>query len=458
MTQPEPADTIAALSTPLGEAGIGIVRLSGPQAESIARRIFRPHQPRLTWRSHQLYLGHIVDSEGEIIDEVLLTLMRAPRTYTRQDVVEINCHSGYGVLSRILKLTLAQGARLARPGEFTLRAFLSGRIDLTQAEAVLELIQARTQAGLKVAAAHLTGGLGRRLRQVREDLLNLWARVEAALDFPEEAAELSPQSFQEGLEQQSQSLERLLATYQEGRLLTEGLLVVIAGRPNVGKSSLLNCLLNQDRAIVTEIPGTTRDFIEETLTLRGVPVRLSDTAGLRPAQDRLEELGIERTRQRLAQADLVLYLVDGSAPLAAEDREALAALAGQPGLAVINKIDLPLQCFEADLKKVTSFPLVKISALTGQGIDDLKQGIVDLDLSGGLKGEGEIITQARHYQHLQAARGFLRQGQALLGPATPWELVALELKEAVLQLGEITGDEVGDAVLDRIFGEFCLGK
>ncbi len=458
MTQPDSGDTIAALSTPLGEAGIGIVRLSGPQAETIARRIFRPRQPRQKWRSHQLYLGHIVDSQGEIIDEVLVTLMRAPRTYTRQDVVEINCHSGYAVLSRILALTLAQGARLARPGEFTLRAFLSGRLDLTQAEAVLEVIKARTQTGLKVAAGHLSGGLGRELSQVREALLDLLARVEAALDFPEEAAELSPDSLKEGLKLQNQSLERLIKTYREGRLLREGILVVIAGRPNVGKSSLLNCLLNQERAIVTEIAGTTRDFIEETITLKGVPVRLSDTAGLRPAQDRLEELGIARTKERLAQADLALYLVDGSAPLTAEDLEALRELAGQKGLAVINKMDLPFMLSETDLQTATSFPLIKISALTGHGLEDLQQGIVDLALSGGLQGQGEIITQARHHQHLNNALAFLEQAHALLSPDTPWELVALELKEAIQQLGEITGEEVGDAVLDRIFSEFCLGK
>ena len=458
MTQPDAADTIAAVSTPLGEAGIGMVRLSGPKAEAIARRIFRPHRPRQKWRSHQLYLGHIVDSQGETIDEVLLTLMRAPQTYTREDVVEINCHSGYGVLRRILNLTLTQGARLARPGEFTLRAFLSGRIDLTQAEAVLEVIQARTQAGLKVAAGHLAGSLGRRLRGVRESLLDLLARVEAALDFPEEAEELSPEALEQGVETQMQLLQSLSATFREGRLLREGLSVVIAGRPNVGKSSLLNALLEMDRAIVTEIPGTTRDTIEEAITLRGVPVRLSDTAGLRPAQDRVEELGIKRTRERLAQADLVLYLMDGSRPLTAGDRRALAGLAGQRGLAVINKIDLPLKLSEADLRKATSLPIVKISALTGQGVEDLKQGIVDLALSGGLKGEGEIITQARHHQHLINSLAYLKQARSLLRPATPWELVALELREAVRELGEITGVEVGEAILDRIFAQFCVGK
>lgn len=458
MTQPEVADTITAISTPLGEAGIGMVRLSGPEAEAIARRIFRPHQLRPRWRSHQLYLGHIVDPQGEIIDEVLLTLMRAPHTYTREDVVEINCHSGYGVLSRILKLALAQGARLARPGEFTLRAFLSGRIDLTQAEAVLEVVQARTQASVKVAAGHLEGALGRSLHLAREALLDLLARVEAALDFPEEAAELSPESMAAGLDTQREFLERLSHTYQEGRLLREGLLVVIAGRPNVGKSSLLNCLLNMDRAIVTEIPGTTRDLIEEAISLGGVPVRLSDTAGLRAAQDRVEEMGIKRTRARLAQADLVLYLVDGSRPLGRADRQALADLAGQQVLAVINKMDLPGKLSQADLKSATSFPIVQISALTGEGLDHLKQAIVDLALGGGIKGEGEIITQARHHQHLLNCLGYLHQARELLSPATPWELVALELKEAIRELGEITGEEVGEAILDRIFSQFCLGK
>jgi tRNA modification GTPase len=458
MTQPDTGDTIAAISTPLGEAGIGIVRLSGPDAEAIARQIFRPHRPHRRWRSHHLYLGNILDLQGGIVDEVLLTYMRAPHTYTRQDVVEINCHSGYGVLSRILKLTLGLGARLARPGEFTLRAFLSGRLDLTQAEAVLEVIQSRTQAGLKVAAEHLRGDLSQELHRAREALLDLLARVEAALDFPEEAEELSPEALQEELLNQVRPLQRLCATYQEGRLLKEGLLVVIAGRPNAGKSSLLNRLLASDRAIVTEIPGTTRDLIEEAITLVGVPVRLTDTAGLGPGEDLVEKLGIQRTKERLSQADLVLYLVDGSQPLAPEDRQSLAELAHRPGVAVINKVDLPPRLNEADLKEVSAFPILKISALNGQGVEDLKQEIVALALGGGIKTAGQIITQARHHQHLSRCLGFLGQAQDLLGAAPPWELVALELKEAIRELGEITGQEVGDAILDRIFSQFCVGK
>jgi tRNA modification GTPase len=484
MTSSDAADTIAAISTPLGEAGIGIVRLSGPQAYTIAHRLFRPHKPRQPWRSHRLSLGHIVDPTGAIIDEVLLAFMGAPHTYTREDVVEINCHSGYGVLRRILDLTLLLGARLARPGEFTLRAFLSGRLDLTQAEAVLEVIQARTEAHVQVAAEHLHGRLGRKLRQARQDLLDIAARVEAALDFPEEAGDLSPIAIQANLEEQANFLQSLADTYEAGRLLREGLLVVIAGRPNVGKSSLLNRLLDMERAIVTEIPGTTRDLVEECITLGGVVVRFSDTAGLRPAQDRVEELGIERTRKRLRQADLVLYLVDLGAPLTSEDEVALAELAARHGLLVVNKIDLTPGFSEAKLSRFTSWPLIKISARTGEGIPALKNEIVSQALGGGLKVQGQIITQARHHQHLGQCLGYLGQamellvtdenepkqslGENLRSPAgawergkktePSWELVALELAAAIRELGEITGEEVGEAILDRIFGQFCLGK
>jgi tRNA modification GTPase len=464
MTPSDPADTIAAISTPIGEAGIGIVRLSGPAALPIARRLVRLHHPRPIWQSHRLYLGHLVDQEGTLVDEVMVSFMQAPHTYTREDVVEINCHSGYGVLRRSLDLALAAGARPARPGEFTLRAYLSGRIDLTQAEAVLEVIRARTETQLHVAAAHVRGALGHRLARVRQVLLDLLARVEAALDFPEEAGELAATAIQEDLEFQVGCLEALAGTYVAGRLLREGLLVVIAGRPNVGKSSLLNRLLDTNRAIVTEIPGTTRDLVEESITLRGVLVRLSDTAGLRPAQDRVEELGIARTRERLQQADLVLYLVEAGEPPVAADVAALAELERRRGLLVINKIDLAPALPEGAWSGLTAWPLITISARTGQGLEALKEAIAAQALGEGLKAQGEMITQARHHRHLQQCLEYLAQARELLGPganygnAAPWELVALELGAAIRELGEITGEEVGEAILDRIFGQFCLGK
>jgi tRNA modification GTPase len=459
MTWPEAGDTIAAIATPGGEAGIGIVRLSGPEAEPIARRLFRPRRPRTTWQSHHLYLGHILDSQGEVLDEVLLTLMRAPHTYTREDVVEIHCHSGLAVLRAILGAVLAQGARLARPGEFTLRAFLSGRLDLAQAEAVLEVIKARSQASLRVAAAHLAGGLGQRLGEISVALLGVLVRLEAALDFPEEATELSPAAIQESLAGPRQDLEDLLATCRQGRLLREGVKVVLAGRPNVGKSSLLNRLLDMDRAIVTDIPGTTRDVIDETITLGGLLLCLSDTAGLRLARDLVEELGVARSRERLAQADLILYLIDASVPLPPEDAQILEELADRPVLIVLNKTDLPAQLHVEDIRRYSSHPVVAISALTGQGLEDLEQAVVNLVLAGEVHTDREMVTQARHAELLGRAGEALGRGKALLDQAEPpWELVALEVKEALLAVGEITGEEVGDAVLDHIFSEFCIGK
>ncbi len=459
MTWPEAGDTIAAISTPPGEAGIGIVRLSGPQAEVIARRLFRPRRPLSPWESHRLYLGHLLDSQGRVLDEVLLTLMRAPQTYTREDVVEIHCHSGYAVLQAVLGEVLGLGARLARPGEFTLRAFLSGRLDLSQAEAVLEVIQARTQASLRVAAAHLTGGLGKRLGELRASLLSMLAHLEAALDFPEEAAELAPKDLRSDLAAPLGELKNLLSSYRRGRLLREGVGVVLAGRPNVGKSRLLNRLLEADRAIVTDIPGTTRDVIEETLNLGGVALRLSDTAGLREARDLVEELGVARSQERLAQADLILYLVDGSQRLSPEDVQVLRELGIRPGLVVINKKDLPQKLDIQDLRRCSPYPLVEISALTGQGLEILKEAMVDLVLGGGVSIEGEMVTQARHHELLVRAGEALDRGRELLEQAEPpGELLALEIKEALQALGEITGEEVGEAVLDHIFSQFCIGK
>lgn len=453
-------DTIAAIATPLGEAGIGIIRLSGPEALAIARRLFQPARPLPPgpWPSHRLILGRIKDpATGQVIDEVLLCYMRGPRSYTREDVVEIQCHSGYAVLRHLLELVLQEGARLASPGEFTLRAFLAGRIDLTQAEAVLELIQARSEAGLKVAADHLTGSLGRELSQWREEVLDLLAQVEADLDFGEELPPLDAAALVEPLDNLISRIETLCRSYSQGRLFQEGLQVVLAGRPNVGKSSLLNRLLETERAIVTDIPGTTRDILRESLIIEGLPVVLHDTAGLRPPQDQVEEIGIQRTREQLARADLILYLIDASQPLASEDLEQLRELT-LPALVVLNKIDLPPRVTAAELQTQVSFPILELSARTGAGLPELRKAIAAQALKGVSPASGQIVTQARHRQHLERCHSHLRAARELLGGGQPLELVALELQTAAQELGQILGLEIGEEVLDRIFSRFCLGK
>ena len=454
------ADTIAAIATPPGQAGIGIVRLSGPAALAIATRLFRPRQPRPgPFPTHRLLLGQIIaPDDGQVIDEVLLSYMRAPHSYTREDVVEINCHSGWAVLQQVLHLVLQEGARLAQPGEFTQRAFLAGRLDLTQAEAVLEVIQARSSTGLKIAASHLAGGLGQTIAAQRQAILDLLARVEADLDFGDELPALDYQELAASIRGLAAAVGALGESYGRGRVLREGFQVVLAGRPNVGKSSLLNRLLETERALVTDIPGTTRDVIAEQVLINGLPVCLMDTAGLRQTQDRVEVLGVERTRQHLAQADLVLYLLDASQPWQAEDASQLESLAGQNLLLVLNKCDLPMVLGPDALRAAWPYPLVAISALTGAGLAELRQAIFQAAMGQTVPVSGQIVTQARHYQHLSHCREALSQAADLIAAGQPPELVAQELQTAAQELGAILGLEIGEEVLDRIFSQFCLGK
>jgi tRNA modification GTPase len=453
-------DTIAAIATPPGQAGIGIVRLSGPEAQAIAGKIFRPGTPRtFPLPTHHLILGQIISPDtGQVVDEVLLTAMHGPHSYTREDVVEINCHSGYAVLRQVLHLALEHGARLAEPGEFTLRAFLSGRLDLTQAEAVLEIIEARSSAGLKVAAAHLAGGLGQKITELRETLLDVLARIEADLDFGEDVPQLHYDTLLPPLQTLQTDVGDLLHSYAQGRLLREGLQVVLAGRPNVGKSSLLNQLLQTDRALVTDIAGTTRDVIAEPLVIKGVPVCLMDTAGLRQAHNKVEELGIARTRQHLSQADLVLYLIDASQPWHRDDTQHLADLAGRPALLVLNKSDLPPTLTESSVPTSWPHPVLKVSALTGAGLPALKEVIFTAALGGNIPASPQVVTQTRHKQHLERCGAALGQALDLIRTGQPPELLALELHTGAQELGAILGLEIGEDVLDRIFSRFCLGK
>lgn len=452
-------DTIAAISTPLGQGGIGIVRMSGPDALRIALRLFRPSRGKADapWPAFRLRHGFILDpATGTRVDEVLAAYMPAPRTYTRQDIVEINGHGGIVALRRILELTLREGARLAEPGEFTLRAFVNGRIDLAQAEAVLDIVNAQTDAALRLAVGQLEGQLSAGVRRIRERLLAALAYLEATIDFVED--EIPPQDVGPSLQEAADALRTLLRGADQGIVYRQGIRTAIVGRPNVGKSSLLNALLRADRAIVTPIPGTTRDTLEETLNLRGVPFVLVDTAGITGATpDPVEQLGMERSRRAVRQADLVLLVVDGSEPLRAED-DAIAQLTqGRATIVVVNKRDLPavanLGAFLPGARRV------HISALTGDGLEDLRAAMLESALGGEvMASNGILVSSVRHKEALTRALHYLEHAEATLRQGLPADFATIDLRASLDALGEITGQTVTPDLVDSIFANFCIGK
>jgi tRNA modification GTPase len=453
-------DTIAAISTPIGEGGIGIVRLTGPQSAPILDRLFAPAagRPAAALAPRTLHYGRVVDPDTEqVVDEVLAAYMPAPGTYTRQDVVEINGHGGIVALRRILELCLRQGARPAERGEFTARAFLNGRLDLAQAEAVLDVVQAKTGVSLQAAVDQLAGRLSDRVRSVRARLLEALAFLEASLDFVED--ELPEREIGPDLEAAREDLSRLLADADRGIIYRQGVRAAIVGRPNVGKSSLLNRLLRTSRAIVTDIPGTTRDTLEETLNLQGIPVVLVDTAGIAAGtRDPIERLGIERSRAALAQADLALLVVDASCPPESADREIAALVAGKPAILVLNKIDLVGQVHEA-AADVLEAPSVTVSALTGQGLEALEQAIVDTIFAGRVPaGQAPAVTSPRHKEALGRALDQVQAAHAAHCAGQLPDLVAIDLAAAVNALGEITGQTAGEGLVETIFERFCVGK
>jgi len=457
-------DTIAAISTSIGEWGIGIVRMSGPQALAIVRHLFSPGAlPRpddgCDFEPYHLHYGHITDpATGEVVDEVLVVHMPSPRTYTRQDVVEVDAHGGTVAVRRILALCLEQGARLAQPGEFTLRAFLNGRIDLAQAEAVLDVVQAKTDRALQTAVGQLTGHLSERVRSVRALLLDILAHVEASLDLM--ADELPERDIAADLRQAVVQLQDLLASANRGIIYRQGVRVAIVGRPNVGKSSLLNCLLRTSRAIVTEIPGTTRDTLEETVNLEGVPVVLVDTAGIAAmTDDPIERLGIERSRRALDQADLALLVLDASEPLTDADL-AIAGLIGcKPAIVVLNKTDLVQPGEDRELGPVLTAPAVSISALTGHGIDVLERAVLEVVLSGQVAASDlPAVSNPRHKERLSRALEHVDAALAAARSGLTSDLVAIDLAAAVHALGQVTGQTTSDDLLENIFGSFCIGK
>ena len=455
-------DTIAAIATPIGQAGIGIIRVSGPLSLEIAGKIFRPKNPTPLLRSHHLYLGHLLEpSSKKAIDEILLSFMRGPHTYTQEDVLEINSHSGYALLSKILEILLREGARLATPGEFTLRAFLNGRIDLTQAEAVIDIINSRSERGLYLASQQVQGAFKEEIEGLRQKAINILAQAEVAIDFPEEETDrVFREEGTKGIHKDLIRPVEALIEAHESRIWVDGINTVIAGRVNAGKSSLLNRLLNEQRAIVAPIPGTTRDIIESTINIEGIPLRLMDTAGFQRVNDEVERLGINLTRQKLKESDFVLIVIDQSRPLGHDDLDTILQSKGKKALIVINKIDLPSKLGQGtDSETLSLFPSVKISALTGQGLDQLKKAMKDCILEGRLDTtSSHAVPNLRHRHALYNALQFFKDAERRTREETPMEIIALELRSGLDALGEITGETTGEDVLDSIFSQFCLGK
>ncbi len=455
-------DTIAAIATPIGEGGLAVIRISGAKALTVADSIFSPigkHSAKPSAAaSHTIQFGHIV-RDGKTIDEVLVAIMRAPRTFTREDIVEITCHGGILPAKLVLDATLASGARLAEPGEFTRRAFLNGRIDLAQAEAVADLIHSRTELALRAANEQLAGKLSQRINQLRDDMLKTLAHVEAYIDFPEEdIAEETKDQLLGRLESGVAFMDELLHTANEGQILRRGIRAAIVGRPNAGKSSLLNQLLGHDRAIVSPIPGTTRDTIEETANIRGLPVVFIDTAGLREARDEIEVEGIRRSRESLQKAEFILHVFDASEPLTEADKNYLAEFADKKRILVRNKIDLPGNLALPD-GAGNSSPSVDVCCITGKGIESLKDAIKNLAWSGEIKTEMlQVMINSRHQDALTRAREATLRTIAALRSGATLELAAMDLRIAVNAVGEIVGKTATEDLLDMIFSQFCIGK
>ena len=454
-------DTIAAVATPVGEGGVAIIRLSGPDAERIATSLFaRARQNNGKLRSHTLYHGSIRDPKANhFVDEVLLTIMRKPRSYTGEDVVEIHCHGGVFVVRRILGLVLAQGGRHAEPGEFTKRAFLNGRLDLAQAEGILDVVRARTDKGLELAFDQLTGGLSKWVGELREELLDILVQVEAAIDFSEEEVELlQGRELNAKINSLRTKIDTISKSYEWGRLFREGARVCICGRPNVGKSSLLNALIGEERVIVTPVPGTTRDVIEEAMNLGGLPVILWDTAGIRDTDNPIEKIGVELSRQHVDKADAAIVVLDGSEPLAEEDHALLTLVRGKKTLLVINKNDLPRKLTVAELEERTGLTTaLSVSAKRREGLERLRECLKDLVLGSAID-PPVVVSNLRHKSALLRSEESLSRALATLENARPPELVAVDLNEAREALEEIVGLVNSDDILERIFSDFCVGK
>lgn len=455
-------DTIAAISTALGEGAIAIVRVSGDDAVEKVNRIFKG-KDLTEVPSHTIHYGHIVDLDtNQVIEEVMVSIMRAPRTFTRENIVEINCHGGLVSVNKVLQLILAQGVRLAEPGEFTKRAFLNGRIDLSQAEAVMDLIRAKTDRAMNVAINQMEGRLSKLIGRLRQEILETLAHVEVNIDYPEydDVEEMTHNILIEKSIHVRSEIAKILETSKQGKILREGIATAIIGRPNVGKSSLLNSLVQEKKAIVTDIAGTTRDVIEEYVNVRGVPLKLIDTAGIRETEDVVERIGVERSKEMMSQADLVLVVVNYSEALTNEDEDLFRAVQGKDFIVIVNKTDLPQAI---DMERVTELALgnrvITTSLIEEQGIDELEKAIADLFFEGTIdSADMTYVSNARHIGLLTQAEKTIGDAIEAIENGVPIDMVQIDLTRTWEILGEITGDTVHESLIDQLFSQFCLGK
>lgn len=456
-------DTIAAISTALGEGGIGIVRISGDKSMNILKKVFKSAKGKDVSKLHSYSMmhGYIVDPKtNEKIDEVIVSYMKKPSTYTREDVVEINCHGGMIAVRRVLQLTLDNGARLAEPGEFTKRAFLNGRIDLSQAEAVMDLIRAKTDESMKIALEQSEGKLSKQVEKINNKILDILAHIEAEVEFSEEDIdEVVNEKVIKDCEEVKGQMEDLLKNADKGKILREGLNVIIVGKPNVGKSSLLNALLEEKRAIVTDVPGTTRDTIEEYINIDGIPVKLIDTAGIREARNEVEKIGVERTKECIDKADLILFMIDGSREIDDEDMKIIEIAKNRDVIVIINKHDLPMNVDIEYIKKTFyNKPVLYVSVKTNEGISSIKEEITNFVYKGKVSVKDIYVTNIRHKKALNDAIESIENGITTIKNGYPIDMASIDIKDAYLKLGEITGKTVSEDIIDRIFTNFCIGK
>lgn len=455
-------DTIAAISTAIGEGGISIIRVSGSKALQVVGSIFRGRSAKSleTMETYTMRYGRIVEFGGEdVVDEVIVSYMKGPRSFTAEDTVEINCHGGIVATNKVIENVLKAGARMADPGEFTKRAFLNGRIDLSQAEAVIDIIRAKTELSMKSAVLQAGGNLSAAVRELREKLLGLIAHIEATVDYPEEdLEEITAIQVSARLKEVVEELTGAIDSADEGKILREGISTVIVGKPNVGKSSLLNTLLKENRAIVTDIPGTTRDVIEEYINIKGIPIKIVDTAGIRETEDVVERIGVKKSRSKIEEADLIIFMLDTSRELTDEDRDIISYIKGKKYIVLLNKVDLNARMDIKELEGLEPEYVINASVIQGFGIDRLKDAIVKLFFHGEIKSNELVITSMRHKEAMMAAKSSCLQAIDALGGTSAIDLASIDIRSAWYSLGQITGDTMEEDIIDKIFSEFCLGK